>query len=201
MLAPGVTGAKNARVFAEYQPHRPTPAAPVEVEVREARASDLAAIERVEDAADRAACPDGVRTAIADPRRLVVVAEVAGTVVGWAKTHHFDLPDGEAPAGHYLAGVTVDPRARRRGVGHALTGARIGWVAGRAARVHYLVNARNTVSLALHERWGFREIARGPTFHQVPFVGGLGLVLAADLAQRADRRGSSGSGRQSELPS
>jgi ribosomal protein S18 acetylase RimI-like enzyme len=110
---------------------------------------------------------------------LVVVAEVGGDVVGWAKTHLYPVPDGAAPAGHYLGGVTVRPDARRRGVGRALTDARMAWVGLRAARVHYLVNAQNQVSIAMHERWGFREIARGPAFHHVTFAGGVGLVLRA----------------------
>ncbi|MGR0161320.1 hypothetical protein [Paenarthrobacter nitroguajacolicus] len=43
-------------------------------------------------------------------------------VVGWAKTHLWDFPDGPALAGHYLAGVTVLPDFRRRSL--AVSGAR-----------------------------------------------------------------------------
>jgi len=152
--------------------------------VRTATIEDLPAVERVDAAADRSATADAVRAAVLDPQRLVVVAEVDGAVVGWAKTHLFARPDGPAPAGHYLGGVTVHPAWRRRGLGAALTEARLDWLGERTDRVHYVVNAANSASIALHRRWGFQEVARAPSFHRVPFAGGLGLLLTARLPQR-----------------
>ncbi|PRZ07026.1 ribosomal protein S18 acetylase RimI-like enzyme [Isoptericola sp. CG 20/1183] len=172
--------------FAEFAPHRHgTPAA---VAVRVATVDDLPAVERVQDAAGQTLLLDGIRAAILDSGRQVLVAETGAAgdderaaVVGWAKTHLHPRSDGVAPAGHYLGGVTVHPAWRRCGVATALTEARMGWIAGRAARAFYVVNARNTASIALHERWGFREVARAASFHGVTFAGGAGLLLAADL--------------------
>ncbi|NNU26865.1 GNAT family N-acetyltransferase [Isoptericola sediminis] len=151
------------------------------VTVRPAHVGDVPAIEEVQEAAGRAELLDGVRAAVPDPERLVLVAEAERAVIGWAKTHRFRWTDGVAPAGHYLGGVTVTPAWRRRGVGTALTATRMDWLAGRAARVFYLANARNTASLALHRRWGFHEVVRAPVLHGVRFAGGVGVLLAADL--------------------
>ncbi|MFV2145274.1 hypothetical protein [Isoptericola sp. G70] len=60
--------------------------------------------------------------------------------------------------------------------------ARIAWIAERADRAFYVVNARNAASVALHERWGFREVARAAAFHGVTFAGGAGVLLAADVS-------------------
>ena len=100
-------------------------------------------------------------------------------VVGWAKTHHWDYGDGPALPGHYLGGVTVRPDFRRRGIATELTGARLQWIWERAHRAWYVVNARNQASLAMHRKWGFREVARGPRFHSVKFDGGEGVLLLA----------------------
>lgn len=123
---------------------------------------------------------DAMVGAIADPLRLVVVALAGGTVVGWAKTHYWDRGDGPAEAGHYLCGVTVDPRWRRRGVARALTGARMRWIGQRASVAWYFVNARNLASIDLHRAWGFEEVARAGAFHGIAFSGGVGVLLRAE---------------------
>lgn len=128
-----------------------------------------------------------IGAALADAARLVVVAEApalmaaggGAAVVGWAKTHYWDFADGPAPDGHYLAGVTVLPDFRRKGLAAELTATRLEWIWDRADRAWYVVNARNRASLALHARWGFREVARGPSFHSVMFDGGEGVLLTA----------------------
>ena len=117
--------------------------------------------------------------ALADPDRLVLVAESGGRVVGWGKTHYWDYPDGPAPAGHYLGGVTVLPSRRRQGIGAALTSARLHWIWARTPDAWYVVNAGNTASINLHSTWGFAEVARGAGFHTTTFDGGLGLLLRA----------------------
>ena len=71
--------------------------------------------------------------AMADPNRHVVVATVEGAVIGWGKTHYWDHDDGPALSGHYLGGVTVLPAWRRRGVGAALTDARLRWAGSSTA--------------------------------------------------------------------
>ncbi|WP_229659778.1 GNAT family N-acetyltransferase [Tersicoccus solisilvae] len=91
-----------------------------------------------------------VDEAIADPDRLVLVAEADGDVVGWAKTHHWRRDDPPAPAGHYLGGVSVAEPWRRRGIATALTQRRMAWMRERADRAWCVVNAGNEASLALH---------------------------------------------------
>ncbi|ALE07772.1 GCN5 family acetyltransferase [Arthrobacter sp. ERGS1:01] len=114
-----------------------------------------------------------------DDARLVVVAETDGGVVGWGKTHFWPESDGTAPSGHYLGGVTVDPMWRRRGIGAALTQARLEWIWQRAADAWYVVNVANRASIVLHSRWGFVETARAPRFHTTEFTGGVGLLMRA----------------------
>ena len=153
---------------------RPLPAG-----VRRATIVDLPAIEEIQDVAGQSLLLDGIRAAILDSGRLVVVAEAGGAVVGWAKTHHHPGADGVAPAGQYLGGVTVHPAWRRRGFAVALTAARMAWIGGRSDRAHLVVNARNRASIALHDRWGFREVGRAASFHGVTFAGGAGLLMTA----------------------
>lgn len=43
-----------------------------------------------------------------------------------------------------------------------------------------VVNATNGASIALHERHGFREVARGATFAGITFTGGTGVLLSDD---------------------
>ncbi len=122
---------------------------------------------------------DSLVAAVDDPERAVLVAEVGGALVGWAKTHHWGWADGPAAAGHYLGGVTVDPAWRRRGIADALTRERLRWIAERATEAWYVVNAANPASIALHEAYGFQEVARAARFHTISFTGGEGILFRA----------------------
>jgi aminoglycoside 6'-N-acetyltransferase I len=149
-------------------------------EVRRAEPSDIRAIISIEDPSGRGPLsPAAMETAVADPDRHVVVATIDGAVIGWGKTHYWDHDDGQAPSGHYLGGVTVLPAWRRRGVGAALTEARLEWIWNRAPEAWYVVNAANLASIELHARWNFTEVARGPRFHTTTFSGGSGLLMRA----------------------
>ncbi|WP_239073378.1 GNAT family N-acetyltransferase [Sediminihabitans luteus] len=172
--------------FARFEPDPPRARPSGPVMVRAATTGDLDAIREVQEAAQREEVhADALAAVIDDPDRCLVVAVVDGALVGWAKTHRYTDPDPVAPGGHYLGGVTVHPAARRRGAGHALTQARLDWVAERADVAWYVVNARNLASLALHARFGFVEVARGAGFRGVLFDGGEGILLRADLPRRA----------------
>jgi len=163
-----------------------------EVVIRPARVSDAPRIGRI--SADREGT-DPERAIAAVERhliddslgrsRLVLVAEVDGSVVGYGKARHLDgkaaSSDSSLPEGWYLTGVVVDPCFRRMGVGAALTAARVRWIAERDSEVYYFANARNRVGIALHDGFGFAEIARGPTFGGESFVGGEGVLFRADL--------------------
>lgn len=164
---------------------------PATVTLRPATKGDVEAILRLEVAAERSAVSlgtaEGYRRAIADPDRCILVAECAETpagrtIVGWAKTHrHLDAVD-PAPAGHYLAGITVHPAWRRRGVGTGLTDARLQWLAARVDEAFYVVNAVNRASIDLHARWGFTEVLRAPRLMSLTFTGGVGLLMRAELS-------------------
>jgi aminoglycoside 6'-N-acetyltransferase I len=116
-----------------------------------------------------------------DAERLVLEAVIGDEVVGRAKTHHFDTDSGAAPAGHYLGGVSVLPEFRRRGIGHALTSARLDWIRERAPEAWFFTNARNDASIALHATFGFVEVARASEFHGVTFDGGEGILFRTSL--------------------
>lgn len=112
-------------------------------------------------------------------------AEVDGSIVGFGRARHWtpgeDAPAKAAPPGWYLMGVIVDAPWRRRGVGHALTAARMDWIAERSDEAWYFVNARNRASVDLHACFGFREVTRAFVFPGVTFEGGVGVLFRAAL--------------------
>lgn len=173
--------------------------------IRMAVPEDLESMAAVNDASDRPFNDSSLEVAIRDGMRLVAVAVVDGDVVGWAKTHHFQSADDPAPAGHYLGGVTVAPDYRRGGVGSVLTEARLDWIWRRASEVWYTVNAANAASIRLHQRWGFREVARGNRFHSTVFDG-VGVLFSAQRPvgykkkRRVDDSGERGSSRSEAVP-
>jgi GNAT superfamily N-acetyltransferase len=61
------------------------------------------------------------------------------------------------PAGTCWAWV-ADRAWRRRGIGEALTAARMAWVADRADRIYYFTARENRVSQELHQRLGFAPL-------------------------------------------
>lgn len=173
------------------------PAAPVGI--REARASDaerlgrLAAEREGGDAADRIA---GFRRALErqDVRAIVLVAEAEDLVIGFGKARLLAgmSPGCSMPEGWYLTGLVVEPHWRRCGVGTRLTEARLAWISERSDRAYYFSNARNRVSIAMHERFGFAEKARSTRFGEVSFVGGEGILFEVDLSRRDPGRAVKG---------
>ncbi|AQP51342.1 GNAT family N-acetyltransferase [Tessaracoccus flavescens] len=119
--------------------------------LRAADLRDAEGVARLCERADRAPWPAAVLAPHPDRCSLVAI-EGDGALIGVAKTHLHVDDDPPAPAGHYLGGIVVDPAWRRRGVGTALTLARLDWVSQRAAAVYYFTNVRNAASLALHAR-------------------------------------------------
>ncbi|MGN8244421.1 N-acetyltransferase family protein [Cellulomonas soli] len=152
--------------------------------VRSARLEDVAAIVQV--AASRGAVPDGFErrlvAAVGDPGRCVLVGHVGPAVVGWTSVSrwsgHDDVPDGYA-----VSGLTVAPDWRRRYVGDRLLGAVLDWSWERATVVRSVVNARNTPSIALHERHGFTQVARAAQLAGITFEGGTGILMQVDRGQ------------------
>lgn len=132
------------------------------------RAATMGDVEQVRDismASGRDSWSAGVL--MPAPGRLVVIAEVNGELVGAAKTHFHEQGDGAVPAGHYLGGVMVAPAHRRRGVGSALTRARLEWMWSRTDRAYYFANEHNTASIQLHEAFGFHALGAFCEIHGV----------------------------------
>jgi len=149
-----------------------------------ADADALGAIEAHREGGKPAVHAEKMRRSIAEPG-LLLVAEHDGRVVGFGKARHFepapDAPANVAPRGWYLAGVIVAPEFRQRGVGRQLTEARLAWIAERADQAFYFANARNRVTIELHEPFGFVEVTRDFTFPGASFEGGEGILFRARL--------------------
>jgi ribosomal protein S18 acetylase RimI-like enzyme len=152
--------------------------------VRPARPDDLAphlALALSERAEGVAVARPRFERDLAEADRRLFVATVRGAFAGYGRVARFDPPDGApanvAPAGIYLFGALVARRFRRRGVGRALTQARVAWALERAGAVWYFASARNEVSRRLHDHFGFVEVTRDFWFPRVTFDGGVGILF------------------------
>jgi ribosomal protein S18 acetylase RimI-like enzyme len=127
------------------------------------------------------------------PEHHLVVAEAGGAIAGYGRARLFepgpDAPADTAPRGYYLTGVFVEPELRRKGLGAALTGARLDWIGGRAADAWFFANARNGASIELHRRFGFEEVTRRFSFPGLAFAGGEGILFRLRLPPPAPRSG------------
>lgn len=143
--------------------------------IRRARPEDLAALNAMQAAAGHPSWSGDVLEPGGE--RVVQLAFLGDELVGAGKTHLHRAADGPAPAGHYLGGVVVHPRFRRRGVGTGLTTARLGWIRGHAGTAYFFTNERNNASLRMHAALGFTEIARRRSFHSVASDDGLSQLV------------------------
>jgi GNAT superfamily N-acetyltransferase len=107
------------------------------------------------------------RTVRDGQQRALFVAESSGQVVGYGRVVCTDAgpagpagPEvpGAAPPGWYLLGLVVDEAWRRRGIGEALTKARMAWVSERSSRLYCFTSHANLASQALHEHLGFTKM-------------------------------------------
>ncbi|MFE5837436.1 GNAT family N-acetyltransferase [Arthrobacter sp. NPDC056493] len=128
------------------------------MQIREANLDNLERAGVICDASDRARWTREIVAPISE--RAVLVAAIQDEIVGVAKTQFHGEPDGEAPTGHYLGGVIVSPNSRRRGIGSALTRARVEWIWSRSSSVYYFANEHNTASIRMHEALGFQFAGR-----------------------------------------
>jgi ribosomal protein S18 acetylase RimI-like enzyme len=115
----------------------------------------------------------------------LIVAELAGRIAGVGRVSYFepaeDAPPNAAPSGYYLLGVNVDPQQRRRGVGKALTAARIAWISKRAPVAWFFTGASNVASIRLHEAFGFRRNTSDFWFPTVDFGASGGVLFSLAL--------------------
>jgi phosphinothricin acetyltransferase len=114
--------------------------------------------------------------------RLLLVAEIDGTIGAFAQAHRLDEhPIDHAPAGYYLTGVTVLPPYRRAGLARDFTLARLDWIKQRADEAWYFAAAENAASIRLHHELGFIEVARASSVHGVDFDSGEGVLFRVGL--------------------
>lgn len=96
---------------------------------------------------------------LSDPESVVLVADRAGEVIGYAfaSLEPMSWKDLRAPCG-YLHDVFVDPSARGAGAGTRLVRGAIEWLQAHGApRVVLMSAARNEGAQRLFARLGFRE--------------------------------------------
>jgi ribosomal protein S18 acetylase RimI-like enzyme len=170
-------------MFAAYEPDCGV-RTPVDGMVREATLGDVESCVRIMTAREGGS-PDQwrprLRQSVESQAAGFFVAEVDGTVAGFGRVQLLrpspDAPLDSIPLGWYLIGVMVDSRWRRRGLGDALTLARLGWLGQRANEVWYFANTRNQASIDLHSKYGFVEVTRDFSVESVTFGGGNGTGI------------------------
>ena len=143
------------------------------LDVRAATTDDIEAIALIDEARGIGSVETLVPRILASFERIARggvrwhnwVASVKGEVVGYAVCRYHAWAekngDSELPEGWYLAGLSVMPSQRRRGVGRALTEHRITWLSERTDVAYYTAAEANGPSIELHEALGFVEVARG----------------------------------------
>ncbi|HEY3578267.1 MAG TPA: GNAT family N-acetyltransferase [Gaiellaceae bacterium] len=135
---------------------------------------------------------DSLSRDIENPEHHLVVAERSGAIVGYGRARLFEAeanaPADTAPSGYYLTGVFVTPNERRTGIGIGLTQARLEWISTRAEEAWFFANARNAISIALHERFGFKEVTRRFSFPGLAFDGGEGILFRLRFDQAAKQQ-------------
>ena len=176
--------------WAEHRPDDHGAGPPADLAIRTAEAADCAVIATLEQIRGDVTLDEGERRCrrqVDDPAVLLLIAEIGGTAVGFARAARFVPPDDPppdiAPAGWYLFGVVVEDRWRRRGIGRVLTAARLRWIGERATEAWYFTNARNRASLDLHAGLGFEEVTRRFTIPGMAFEGGVGVLCRATLVR------------------
>lgn len=139
------------------------------------------------EGSDADAVTERLRHVHDDRDQVVMVADLHGEVVGYARASRLTpVADGgsNAPDGWYLSGLVVAPEYRRRGIGRSLTEARCEWVWERADAVHYVVSGSNRASQDMHASLGFREVTRDFSVPGVVFSHGGGVLCRAEAPTR-----------------
>ncbi len=125
--------------------------------------------------------PDTLRTALesyldcADAHLFIALS--GATVAGFAKSRRFEGAEYSHP-GWYLSGVIVRPHYRGAGIGKALTATRLERLQPICTQVYYFVNARNRVSIQMHDAFGFVKVTDDFVFPGAEFEGGKGHLYA-----------------------
>ena len=177
--------------WAEYRPDDHAGDLPAGFAIRPATVVDcpvIAALEQIRGDVTTAEGEARCRRHLGDPEVLLLVGTIDDQLVAFGRAWQFtwpdDPPDDIAPAGWYLLGVVVPDAWRRRGIGRALTMARLDWIRARASEAYYFTNAQNRPSLDLHAALGFTELTRAFTFPGATFDGGVGVLCRLGWSER-----------------
>lgn len=169
-------------MYEEFKEERIPVPGDFKFEVANARTTDLDQIVTLFSRQNPSVDQERIRTGLikelgSDSGSLkLFVARHQGEIIGFSRLDWLEAQDG--PAGWYLLGLVVSKDFRGRGVGLALTRARIQSVSG-GEKIYYFANAKNRVSIALHEQLGFEKIREMPRFDKVEFEGGRGCLFRA----------------------
>lgn len=165
--------------FVAYEPSVKSLGPVIDFEIRSALMSDVDALASVM-AVRGGSVEDHVEHARHRIEQLdvLLVAVQGDALVGWSGIQKFSIHAGDAPE-WLIAGLTVVPRARRRGVAGQLLSEVLRATSQAAPEepIFSVINARNLASIDLHEGLGFAEIERGATFAGIEFTGGEGVLL------------------------
>lgn len=179
--------------FAAYDPAPASRPAPFAGSVRRASIADadaITAISVARNGGDAAETRSRVQTEL-EPERdgtrsAVFVAEDRRRVVAFSRVRRAEAfddvePELRPPTGWYLLGIVVVPAERRRGIGRALTRARLDWLAERTHECFYFVRATNRASIDLHAPFGFVVHMRRFRYPRTGLEPGEGVLLRAAL--------------------
>ncbi|MGD7732787.1 N-acetyltransferase family protein [Propionibacteriaceae bacterium G57] len=110
---------------------------------------------------------------------VLLIAEQDGAPVGWCGIQKVRIRPG-AELEWLVAGLTVVPAARRRGIGARLLGELVRDTprTTQDEPIFSVINAGNLASIDLHLELGFLEVERAATFAGIKFSGGVGVLLS-----------------------
>lgn len=109
---------------------------------------------------------------------VLLIAEKDSRSIGWCGVQKYPIFPGAEPE-WLIAGLTVIPEMRRRGVAARL----LGEVLRKTSRgapgepICSVINAQNLASIDLHRNRGFVEAGRSASYAGITFTGGEGVLL------------------------
>lgn len=165
--------------FVVHEPSAHTATSEAAVDIKTASPADARGLASV------MAARGGTAEGHLDPaRRLIkrlpvlLIAESIGAAVGWCGVQRHSIVP-ELPPEWLVAGLTVLPEQRRRGIALRLLRDVLDATADAAPGepIFSAINAQNPASVDLHIRLGFVEVARAETFAGITFTGGEGVLL------------------------
>lgn len=176
-------------LFETYQPNnkrKQNQNADVELDIRQASDSDAQAIAQLTAERNGGLLSDYFNRIVtelsinSDVNQLFVAKIDSTNIVGFARC---SLLSAAQPSGWYLSGTIVAPKHRGCGIASILTHERLKWLDQKTENVYSFCNAQNLVSIKLHQRFHFIEIARGPSFAGTTFSGGEGILFCRSKKQ------------------